>query len=76
MILPQTEPSIPPAEPADGRRNGCCAHLGTPKPSLGAPATGPDETATATGATAAEAPPGTGLGGEGSAWWVLGSPEK
>lgn len=58
VILHQTESSVPPAEPSDGRWNRCGADLCTPEPSLGAPAPGPDEAQTDAGATAAEAPPG------------------
>lgn len=54
----QTESSVPSAEPSGRWGNRCGADFHTSKPSLGAPASGPDATQAATGSTAAEAPPG------------------
>lgn len=62
FILDQTESSVASAEPSGGWRTGCGADFRASKPSLGVPVSGPSEAQTATGATAAEAPPGMELG--------------
>lgn len=62
FLLYQAESSVASAEPSGGWRNRCGADFRTSKPSLSALVSGPDETQTATGSTAAEASPGRGLG--------------
>lgn len=72
----QTESSVPSAEPSDGWRSRCSADSHTSEPAGSAAASGPNETQTAAGAPATEAPPGMGLGSEVSTWQVLSSYEE
>lgn len=61
FFLPhQAESSVASAEPSGGRRNRRGADFHTSNPSLRALVSGPAETQTATGPTAAPAPPGRG----------------
>lgn len=61
-IFSQTQSSVPSAEPSGRWRNRCSAHSHSSKPPVCAPASGPDETQTAAGSTAAKTPPGLPLG--------------
>ncbi|KAM9696029.1 mediator of RNA polymerase II transcription subunit 12-like protein isoform 7-T9 [Dama dama] len=74
--LPEAESSVASAEPSGGRRNRRGADFRTSNPSLRALVSGPAETQTATGPTAAPAPPDAAAPAAPPASGVLADPES